>query len=108
MSICDRLNLHKPIADQCEYHAITWSILEWDLYNVFDKFKYGTTTYSPLAGGLLSGKYNDGNFPPGSRYEKDPFSKGFVLQRFVSPENKEKNFKLLNDIATLAKELDCT
>jgi aryl-alcohol dehydrogenase-like predicted oxidoreductase len=26
----------------------------------FDKFGYGTTIYSPLAGGLLTGKYNDG------------------------------------------------
>ena len=75
---------------------------------MFDKFKYGTTTYSPLAGGLLSGKYNDGNFPPGSRYEKDPFSKGIVLQRFVSPAQKEKNFKVLNDLGTLATELGCS
>jgi len=66
MAICEKYGWHKPIADQCEYHAITRTNVEKDLYTVFDKFKYGTTTWSPLAGGLLSGKYNDGNFPEGS------------------------------------------
>jgi len=108
MAICEKYGWHKPLADQCEYHAIVRTNVEKELYTVFDKFKYGTTVYSPLAGGLLSGKYNDGNFPEGSWYEKDPFSKGAILSRFVNPANKEKNFKLLNDVATLAKNIGCS
>jgi aryl-alcohol dehydrogenase-like predicted oxidoreductase len=29
----------------------------------FSEYKYGTTIWSPLAGGILTGKYNDGNIP---------------------------------------------
>ena len=36
---------------------------------LFAEYKYGTTIWSPLAGGILAGKYNDGNIPAGSRYD---------------------------------------
>lgn len=35
---------------------------------LFDKYGYGTTIWSPIAGGMLTGKYNDGKDPPDSRY----------------------------------------
>ena len=36
---------------------------------LFETYKYGTTTYSPLCFGLLGGQYNDGNIPKGSRLD---------------------------------------
>jgi len=35
---------------------------------LFENFKHGTTIWSPLAGGLLTGKYNDGSKPEGTRF----------------------------------------
>jgi aryl-alcohol dehydrogenase-like predicted oxidoreductase len=35
---------------------------------LFNEYKYGTTIWSPLASGILSGKYNDGKIPPDSRF----------------------------------------
>jgi aryl-alcohol dehydrogenase-like predicted oxidoreductase len=42
---------------------------EKEYRRLFSESRYGTTIWSPLAGGLLSGKYNDGNIPAGSRFE---------------------------------------
>ena len=54
--ICERLNLHKPICDQCQYNMLVRERYEKEYKPLFDKFGYGTTIWSPLAGGILSGK----------------------------------------------------
>ena len=43
---------------------------EKEFRRLFSEYKYGTTIWSPIAGGILAGKYNDGKIPEGSRYEK--------------------------------------
>lgn len=106
MAICERFDLHKPIGEQCEYNAITRNTLEKEQIHTFDAYGYGTTVWSPMAGGFLAGKYNDGNFPDGSRYDRDPFSKAGQLQKFIA--EGEKSYKKLNDMADLAKDLDCS
>ena len=45
-------------------------VFENDYRFLFSEYKYGTTIWSPLAGGILAGKYNDGNIPEGSRYDQ--------------------------------------
>lgn len=42
---------------------------EVEFETLFDKYKYGSTIWSPLAGGFLTGKYLDGVFPDGSRFK---------------------------------------
>jgi len=42
---------------------------EKEYRDVFNEYKYGSTIWSPLAGGILAGKYNDGVVPEGSRYD---------------------------------------
>ena len=50
----------------------------------------GSTVFSPLAGGLLTGKYNNG-IPEGSRYEKaNDFVKGRYWNILMSEENRDK------------------
>ena len=44
--------------------------LEAEFRGLFTEFKMGTTIWSPLAGGILTGKYNDG-IKPGSRLADD-------------------------------------
>jgi aryl-alcohol dehydrogenase-like predicted oxidoreductase len=75
---------------------------------LFRKHSYGTTIWSPLASGVLSGKYNDGNIPAGSRMDTSDFVKNVVWGRLFNEANKEKNLKKLNALADLAKELGVT
>ena len=49
--------------------------VEKDYIRLFDLYNYGTTVWSPLAGGFLTGKYNDG-VPEGSRL--DTFDYPFI------------------------------
>ena len=69
IELCERLNLHKPIVEQAQYSMLWRSTLEKDLRRIFGEYRYGSTIWSPLAGGLLTGKYNAGLIPEGSRYD---------------------------------------
>ena len=66
---CERLDLIKPIAEQPEYNLFVRPSVEVELVPLFEKYGYGTIVWSPLAGGLLTGKYNKGEDPEASRYD---------------------------------------
>ncbi len=66
--VCDLYNLHRPVVEQCEYNALQREGLEKHYRVHTEKFKMGTTIWSPPAGGVLAGRYNDGNIPEDSRY----------------------------------------
>lgn len=68
---------------------------EKNLRRVFGEYKYGSTIWSPLASGILAGKYNSGDIPPGSRFETNPEMK-FIFDRFFTEEKKESTLKKLN------------
>ncbi|TMW59095.1 hypothetical protein Poli38472_007240 [Pythium oligandrum] len=66
--IADRLGLIRPVYDQCQYNIFERSRVEYEYATLYKKFKYGLTTWSPLGGGLLTGKYTKG-IPAGSRLD---------------------------------------
>jgi len=59
-------NLYKPLADQPEYNLLERTKFEAEIAPTAQKNGMGLVTYSPLASGLLTGKYDDG-IPEGSR-----------------------------------------
>ena len=69
IEICEKYNLHKPVVEQPQYSMLVRDKFEKEYRRIFGEYKYGSTIWSPLAGGILTGKYNDGNIPAGSRYE---------------------------------------
>lgn len=62
---------------------------------LFTEYGYGSTVWSPLCQGLLTGKYNDGNIPEGSRFSSDFVSKGSMMDKYFGEKNKEKTVKIL-------------
>lgn len=72
IEVAERYGLHKPIVEQPIYNLFEQHRLgtEYDL--VYEEHGYGTTTWSPLASGMLTGKYQDG-IPPGSRGDVSGF-----------------------------------
>ena len=74
---------------------------EKEYRRVFSEYGYGTTIWSPLAGGILAGKYNDGNIPEGSRYEKHDL-KG-IWTKYFGENTKEKTCAKLRALGDLAK-----
>ena len=64
--IADRHHLHKPVVEQPQYHLFHRERVEKEYARLYADIGLGLTTWSPLASGLLTGKYRDG-IPPGSR-----------------------------------------
>jgi aryl-alcohol dehydrogenase-like predicted oxidoreductase len=108
IEICERLNLHKPITEQPVYSLVRRDLFEKEYRRLYSEYKYGTTIWSPLAGGILAGKYNDGVIPQGSRYDvHGDFLKG-TWNTYFAEDKKEGTVKKLRALADLAKELGFT
>ena len=83
--IAERHHLRKPVVEQPEYNLFNRTKVETEYARLYEDIGLGLTTWSPLASGLLTGKYQDG-VPEGSR-----------------GENVEWLHDLLTDPAKLAK-----
>ena len=64
--IAERHHLHKPVMEQPQYHLFHRKRVEEEYSRLYGDIGLGLTTWSPLASGLLTGKYRDG-VPEGSR-----------------------------------------
>jgi aryl-alcohol dehydrogenase-like predicted oxidoreductase len=60
IEIADRHHLHKPVMEQPQYNMFVRRRIEVEYVRLFADYGYGATTWSPLASGLLTGKYNNG------------------------------------------------
>jgi voltage-dependent potassium channel beta subunit len=68
--IAERHHLHKPVVEQPQYHLFHRHRVEQEYAHLYDDIGLGLTTWSPLASGLLSGKYRQG-IPADSRAALD-------------------------------------
>jgi voltage-dependent potassium channel beta subunit len=66
IDIAERHGLHKPVTEQSEYNLLHRRKVEDEFARLYADTHYGNTIWSPLASGLLTGKYKDG-IPEGSR-----------------------------------------
>ena len=65
-TIADKHHLHKPVMEQPQYNLFHRKRVEQEYAPLYDDIGLGLTTWSPLASGLLTGKYRHG-MPAGSR-----------------------------------------
>jgi voltage-dependent potassium channel beta subunit len=65
-AVAERDHLHRPVMEQPQYNLTERTKVEEEFAPLYDEIGLGLTTWSPLASGLLSGKYLDG-IPAGSR-----------------------------------------
>ena len=101
LQIAERHHLHKPVVEQPQYNMFERGRLEGDYVRFYKDYGYGTTIWSPLASGLLTGKYR-GGIPKGSRGAL----KGYEwLNNHLTDEQKLAKVAALEPIA---KELGCT
>jgi voltage-dependent potassium channel beta subunit len=99
--IADKHHLRKPVMEQPEYNLFHRDRVEREYARLYDEIGLGLTTWSPLASGLLTGKYR-GGVPPGSR-GAIPRMK-FLLEDLT---DKAKN-DAVGKLEGVAKELGCT
>ncbi|EAR99999.1 aldo/keto reductase family oxidoreductase (macronuclear) [Tetrahymena thermophila SB210] len=108
--VCARLNLTPPVSEQPQYSMIIREKFEVEYGRLFDKYRLGTTVWSPLCSGILTGKYNDGTIPTGSRLQefKDNIYMKRIYNQYFAEDKKEKLLKLLNALGNIAMRLKCT
>ncbi len=99
--IAGELRLIGPAMEQPQYNLFERQKMEADYLPVFGRYGMGTTIWSPLASGLLSGKYLDG-IPEGSRLALENYS--WLKERMMQEEKLGKVRKLL----AVANELGTT
>jgi len=102
--LAERYNLIAPIAEQPEYNAFARNRFEDEYKPLFDKYGYGTTIWSPLASGLLTGKYNNG-IPQDSRYSTNKEFFANSIKALESPEGQTKLEKV-RKLTTIAERFD--
>ena len=66
IEIAERHHLHKPVTEQSEYNLLARTKVEEEYARIHADYGYGNTIWSPLASGVLTGKYRDG-IPEDSR-----------------------------------------
>ena len=99
--IAERHHLHKPVMEQPQYHLFHRKRVEQEYARLYEDIGLGLTTWSPLASGLLTGKYRNG-VPPGSRGALE--SMGFLVKGLT---HAEKNAAVAR-LEAVAAELGCT
>jgi voltage-dependent potassium channel beta subunit len=102
--IARREHLIPPVMEQPQYHLFHRDRFEKEYAELYDWIGLGTTIWSPLAGGLLTGKYNDG-IPEGSRADLAGYE--WLRPRFEGDEPERKIAKVRR-LEPIAAELGCT
>ncbi len=90
-----------PTTEQSEYNMFHRERIEVEYSDLYDSLGLGTTTYSPLASGLLTGKYNEG-IPDDSRMNLPGYE--WLLRSLKSEEGQARIAKV-RDLGAVAKEL---
>jgi aryl-alcohol dehydrogenase-like predicted oxidoreductase len=79
---------------------------EKEYRRLFKEYSLGTTIWSPMGSGILSGKYNNGDIPDDSRFKNEGLK--YVYDRYLAPSKKEETMVKLNALGDLAKSLGYT
>jgi voltage-dependent potassium channel beta subunit len=99
--IADRYHLHRPVTEQPQYNLFHRERVENEYARLYDDLGLGTTIWSPLASGLLTGKYNDG-IPKDSRATLKGYE--WLAERIVDPAR----IATVKKLAPIAADLRCT
>jgi voltage-dependent potassium channel beta subunit len=102
-SIADRHGLHKPVVEQPQYNLFARERVEEEYAPLYEApVGLGLTTWSPLASGLLTGKYAGGAIPEGSRAALSGY--GWLKDRVTD----ESANRMVTSLGEVAADLGCS
>jgi voltage-dependent potassium channel beta subunit len=102
-AVARREHLIPPQMEQPEYNMFRRERVEGEYAHLYTEIGLGTTVWSPLAGGLLTGKYNQG-IPGGSRATIKEYE--WLRQRYES-EQALRNIEKVKQLTPIAEEMGC-
>lgn len=101
-AVAEEWKLIAPTTEQVEYNMFHRERIEVEYVDLYDSLDLGTMTYSPLASGILTGKYTDG-IPDGSRMKLPGYE---WLRQSLETEEGQSRISKTAEIDTVANELD--
>jgi voltage-dependent potassium channel beta subunit len=101
IAIAEKHHLHKPVTEQPVYNLFERDRFSGEYIRFYKEYGYGATTFSPLASGLLSGKYNSG-------IPKDSRAGTTSMDWLVESVTDQANIAKVRALDAVAKELGCT
>jgi len=113
--VAEKFGLIGPTMEQPQYSMLHRTRMESEYARIFKDTGLGTTIWSPLASGLLTGKYSGGNFPQDSRlggnadykWLKDQLLSGEGMNG-LEERDVDRILKKVDNLLPIAKRLDCT
>ncbi|XP_072264110.1 voltage-gated potassium channel subunit beta-1 isoform X2 [Pyxicephalus adspersus] len=103
-SVARQFNLIPPVCEQAEYHLFQREKVEIQLPELYHKIGVGAMTWSPLACGIISGKYENG-VPESTRASLKCYQ--WLKDKILSEEGRKQQSKL-KDLVPIAERLGCT
>ncbi|XP_074734495.1 voltage-gated potassium channel subunit beta-1 isoform X1 [Strix uralensis] len=103
-SVARQFNMIPPVCEQAEYHLFQREKVEVQLPELYHKIGVGAMTWSPLACGIISGKYGNG-VPESSRAALKCYQ--WLKEKIISEEGRKQQVKL-KDLSPIAERLGCT
>jgi voltage-dependent potassium channel beta subunit len=100
--IAREYNLRPPLMDQPQYNMFHRDKVESEFKPLYDSVGLGTTIWSPLASGLLTGKYNDG-VPDDSRLSMEQYE--WLKESLLDSEEGKRRLKKVGELADVADDL---
>jgi voltage-dependent potassium channel beta subunit len=104
-AVARREHLAPPTMEQPEYNMLHRERVEVEYAPLYRGFGLGTTIWSPLASGLLTGKYNEGKAPAGSRATLPGYE--WLRDRLVG-DSAQVKIEKVRRLSAIASELGCT
>ncbi|HZD10913.1 MAG TPA: aldo/keto reductase [Candidatus Binatia bacterium] len=99
-----RYSLEPPTMEQPEYNMLHRERVEVEYHPLYARYGLGTTIWSPLASGFLTGKYNNG-IPEDSRVNLDGYE---WLRKRLTSEEGQRMLQKVGELADVARDLDTT
>nr|XP_061796997.1 voltage-gated potassium channel subunit beta-1 isoform X2 [Nerophis lumbriciformis] len=103
-SVARQFNLIPPVCEQAEYHLFQREKVEVQLPELYHKIGVGAMTWSPLACGIITGKYENG-IPETSRASIKSYQ--WLKEKIVSEDGRKQQAKL-KELNHIAEKLGCT
>lgn len=101
--VCTQLNLHAPIVEQPQYNLLHRTRVEKEYASLFlPPIEVGLTTWSPLASGLLTGKYSEG-VPKNSRLDSPDLA--WLRESLLNQPDGPQKLAAITSLANIAREI---
>lgn len=91
-----------PVMEQPEYNLLKRERVEQEYAPLYEEFQLGLTTFSPLASGILTGKYNDG-IPDGSRFSLESYQ--WLKELLLDSEESAGKLGRVKELGAIAQDV---